>query len=378
MSVDTVNHSTRKHAKLSASSSARWLTCTASVSLTDHLPNPSSKFAQEGTAAHEVADMCLQNNCNADKYLGDIVEDFVVDEDMVYYVQQYLDYVRDLGGTMFPEQRVDFSNYIPEGFGTSDAIVIDEPNKHVHILDLKYGKGIEVSAEDNTQGMLYAVGVMNEYGFIYDIEKVTIHIVQPRIGNFSEWSISVKDLHIWATWASSRADEALSGEGVFRPSPKACQWCLANSTCRERAKYFENIIKMEFDDLDGEPKKDLKELTDDEVSNILAHKEDIVKWLKAVEGHVISKLENGEPMKGWKMVAGRSIRKWSPDAETELETLLGDDAYSKKLIGVTDAEKRLGKKAFADLDLTIKPDGKPTLVPESDKRQAIENIKDMF
>jgi hypothetical protein len=376
--AEEVNHGQRAHAKLSASGSAKWLGCPASVGMEAGYKDSTSVFAQEGTAAHEVADLCLQNNRNAAFYIGETIEKNEVDEDMAGYVQEYLDYVRSFKGILFPEQRVDFSNFIPEGFGTSDAIVIDEKAKTVHVHDLKYGKGIEVSAIDNTQGMLYAIGVMNDYGYIYDIETVVIHIIQPRKWNFSQWEIPVSDLMLWANWAKERAELSLTKDAPFNPSEKSCQWCKAKGDCSVLAKFSHDLITADFDDLDGAELTNPDKLTNDQLSSILSHKKLITDWLGAVESSIISKFERGESLPGFKMVAGRSTRKWNSDAEVILTHELKDKAFNKKLIGIGEAEKLLTKKKLAELDITDKPEGKPTLVPEADKRVALSQTIDDF
>lgn len=361
-----------KHAKLSASSSARWLSCTASVKASEGYGDKSSVFAQEGTCAHEVADRCLRTDRDAHTFIGQTIEGIDVTTEMAEYVQQYVDYVRDHHGDLYPEQRVDFSNYVPDGFGTSDAIVV--AGDTCHIFDLKYGKGVPVFAENNTQGMLYALGVLNDYGFIYEIETVVIHIVQPRIGNFSHWEITVSDLIKWGKFANARAIEALSDNGTYSPSDKACTWCPAKADCKALADHTRQIIAAEFDDIDASTER----LSDDQKRLILDNAKLIKSFLDAVEASVKEQIESGKPFDGYKIVHGRAVRKLKPEAEQVLTDLLGDDAFEKKLKGVTALERQLGKKAFTELDLTVKGDGAPTLVPESDKRPAIETAADMF
>jgi hypothetical protein len=365
----------KKHATLSASSSARWLSCTASVNACAEMPNKSSAFAQEGTRAHEVADLCLRSGNDASYYLGHNIEGGIVDKEMTEHVQQYVDYVLDLGGDLYPEQRVDFSNYIPDGFGTADALVINANRKHLDVCDLKFGKGVAVYAEDNSQGMLYAIGVLNEYGFIYDIETVAIHIVQPRIHNFSEWTITVAELLEWAEWAKSKALEALSDNGVYDPNEKACKFCPAKATCSALFEHTQKVVSAEFDDLTDYT---TDRLSDDQIRLVLDNADLIMSFLGAVKEHVKVKLESGEGFKGYKLVAGRSNRKLKPEAENILSERLGEDAYTKKLKGLGDLEKLIGKKEFNALDLTVKADGAPTVVPESDKRKAIESVTEMF
>lgn len=388
MENSEVNHSERKHAKLSASSSARWLTCTASVKAIDDATRTmrvvikdSSPFAREGTAAHEVADLCLRNNKHADEYFDEVVEDVRVDWEMVENVQKYLNYVRHIGGHLLPEQRVDFSTYIPDGFGTSDAICVVEDEKTVHIFDLKYGRGVEVSAYENTQGMLYAVGVLNEYAYIFDIDhtwKFVIHIVQPRIGNYSDYEITVKALLDWAEWAKGQAEEALSENGVYAPSEKACKWCAMKPICRHRKEHIEDEMMIQFDNLDEEPPKDQHTLSMDELGLIFSYKAQLVEWLNSIEAYLQTQMESGEPVKGFKLVHKRAIRRWSEDAEEKLVEALGEQAYKKSIIGIGEAERLIGRQNLKDLDITEKPDAKVTIAPESDKRPALEPVADMF
>ncbi len=364
-----------KHATLSASSSARWLSCTASVKACADLPNKSSAFAQEGTRAHEVADLCLRNNVDATHYMNADIEGGIVDKEMCEYVQQYVDYVRDLGGDLYPEQRVDFSNYIPDGFGTADALVLHAKKKHLDCADLKYGKGVPVYAEKNSQAMLYAIGVLNEYGFLYDIETVTVHIIQPRIHNFSEWSITKAELLKWAEWAREKALEALGDNGVYDPNEKACQFCPAKATCTALFEHTQKVISAEFDDLTD---CTTDRLNDDQLKLILDNADLVASFLTSVKEHVKGRLESGDSFNGYKLVAGRANRRLKPEAEQVLTDKLGEDAYNKKLKGLGDLEKMIGKKEFNALDLTVKGEGAPTLVPESDKRKALESVTEMF
>lgn len=366
---------TKKHATLSASSSARWLSCTASIKACADLPNKSSAFAQEGTRAHEVADLCLRSGNDAEHYLGHHIEGGIVDREMTEHVQTYVDYVRDLGGDLYPEQRVDFSNYIPDGFGTADALVVNVKENHLSCVDLKYGKGVPVYAEDNSQAMLYAIGVLNEYGFIYDIDSVTVHIVQPRIHNFSQWGVSVTDLLEWATWAKGKAIEALGDNGVYDPSEKACKFCPAKATCPALFEHTQKVISAEFDDLTD---CTTSRLNDDQLKLVLDNADLITSFLNAVKDHVKERLESGDGFTGYKLVTGRSNRKLKPEAEQVLSDRLGDEAFNKKLKGLGDLEKLIGKKEFNELDLTVKAEGAPTVVPESDKRKAIESVAEMF
>jgi hypothetical protein len=367
------------HAKLSASGSHRWLNCSGSVQAESEYPESNTSFAQEGTAAHELADKCLRSGDNSDQYLGVVIEGVTVDADMVEHVQGYLDFVRSFDGELFPEQRVDFSPWVHDGFGTSDAIVITS-NK-VHIIDLKYGQGVIVDAENNTQGMLYALGVYNDYGYLLDDQdSFVIHIYQPRANNFSEWEISLKDLLKWGEWVKLRADEALEKDAPRTPGDKQCMFCKAKASCPALLKFTQEIIIAEFDDLDD--LQDPNKLSNAQIKKVLEGKKLIESWLSAVESSVFAKLMNGEKFKGFKLVEGRSLRQWANESAAQVALLsLRDEneVFTKKLISPAQAEKLLGKKEAKQIqDLIIKPQGKPTLTTEDDKRPEFGNVENLF
>ena len=361
-----------QHAKLSASGSHRWLSCLGSVDAEKSFKDFSSAAAQEGTAAHELAEIVLQNggNCHAliDKPLIE-TNTHTVTEEMADYVQEYVDYVTSVGGEQFYEERVDFSEWVPEGFGTSDVIAIN--GETLDVIDLKYGKGLRVDADENSQGMLYALGAYNEYGMIYSFKTVRIHIVQPRLDHISVWEISIEDLLKWGAWVAEQAQTIQEGGAPRNPGEKQCQWCKAKAACPAIKSYAENIIMSGFDELDS-PMPDT--LNDDELRAALESKKLIVSWLDAVESLVNERLQKGEAFEGFKLVAGRSLRKWGDEeaACDTLEACLGNEAYERKLLTPAKAEKALGKTRAKDIqDLIVKPEGKPTLAPESDKRKSI-------
>ena len=218
------------HAKLSASGSARWLNCPGSVNAEKGVKEKSSFFAQEGTAAHALAEYCLVNHVSARSQLGNIFEGFEVTSDMTDHVQNYVDYVLQFEGQHMYEVRVDFSPWVPEGFGTCDAMIIGDSRK-LRVIDLKYGKGIRVDAEDNTQAMLYGLGAYEDFGHIYDIDSIVITIHQPRLDHVSEWEITVTDLLAWGEEVKSKAADCFKDDAPREPSEKACQWCKAKPTC---------------------------------------------------------------------------------------------------------------------------------------------------
>lgn len=372
--MKTVDHTNRVHALLSASGSATWLNCTGSVKANLQYGkafNTSSEYAELGTAAHELGETCLRTGNPAIQYEGQKFNGFVVDKDMAGYVQQYADYVNGLlkpDSILKIEQRVPFTDWVKDGFGTADAIIIHTDGV-IDVIDYKHGQGIAVSAVDNTQGQLYALGVYQEFSSFVDIKKINIHIVQPRKDNFSDWSISVDDLLEFGEFVKDRAEQALSDNAPRTPSAKACQWCIhgRQGNCKEQADFVANVINQEFEDIDPDA---VQNLSDDRKAEILKHKKLIETFLKSIEDSVFKTIADGGEFKGYKIVEGRSIRKWKEGAETKIVEQLGDDAFDKKLIGITKAQKLLGKDAMEEL--TEKPQGKPTLAPEEDKRKPME------
>lgn len=364
------------HAKLGASNAHRWLHCSGSVKAEQGYDNKSSPFAIEGTAAHELGELALIAGAEPSDWIGrPLIEnsEWVVDEDMAHHVTTYTDYVRQASmgaDNVEYEQRVSYADWVPEGFGTADVVILKGDT--IHVCDLKYGKGVQVDAENNPQGMLYALGAYAEFGFVSDFKTVKISIIQPRLDHISEWSISVKDLLKWAEWVSQRAEIALSPDAERTPGEKQCRFCNAKATCPALMKYTEDIIMADFDDLDDMPSPD--KLTDNQLRKVLEHKGLIEGWLTSVETVVQERLESGHGFDGFKLVEGRSLRQWeSTDAaETVLADLLGDKRYSIKLLSPAQAEKMVPKDQRKRLEVAIvKPAGKPTMVRESDKRPAI-------
>lgn len=362
------------HAKLSPSSSARWLSCTGSVKAEQAFPSSTTSYAAEGTTAHALAELCLTTNTPTSNYIGQTLEGYIVDEDMAEHIAAYCAYVKSYSGVHLYEHRFSLAKWIPDSFGTSDAVVIDEANKTAHIIDLKYGKGVSVEAEQNTQAMLYALGVIDDLGFMYEFDTVVIHIYQPRIKNYSSWQTSTKYLLEWVEWAKQRAKEALQDDAPRTPSDKACQWCKAKATCKALLDHTHNVLMNDFDELDN-IKPDT--LTDRELKVILDNAKLIKSWLDAVESHVFDKLNNGQDFDGYKLVEGRSTRAWLNE-DTAAQVLLKsglepDTLYTKKIISPAQAEKVLKKDKELFASLVTKSAGKPTLVPSCDKRIALND-----
>jgi hypothetical protein len=373
----------KKHAKLSASGSSKWINCPGSIEAESKVPNKSSVYAEEGTLAHELADICLKAGVDTSAFISKEIHaesdnkvlSTIVDKEMAKFVQEYIDYVRSFetkNSQLYTEDRVDFSNIAPDGFGTMDSAILDYDSGVCHIFDLKYGQGVEVSAIENTQGQLYALGFYNELKCLDVIKSFVIHIVQPRKYNFSQWEISIEDLVAFGEFAKKKAQEALTPGAKRVPGYKQCEFCNAKASCTALDKFTQDIISADFDNLD----EINIALTDERVKLILDNKKLIESFLNAVETKAFERLISGEKIPGYKIVEGRSQRKWIDGAEAMLIEKLGEEAFEKSLIGITAAEKKLNKKDVNDL--TYKPPGKLTLAPESDKRPPVTSVSDDF
>lgn len=368
------------HAKLSASGSHRWAHCPGSIKAEEGIADRSSAAADEGTAAHELAELVLTGGGSCHDWINKpLIENnaHTVSQEMADYVQQYVDYVKSHSGQHEYEQQVDFSEWVPGGFGTADALVLGGTT--LRVIDLKYGKGVQVDAFENTQGLLYALGAVSDYEYLADIEKVVICIVQPRKDSISEWEITKADLMKWGEWLSERANQALSDDAPRVPGDEQCKFCKAMATCPALMKLAHKVIATDFDNMDDVANPDT--LSDEQLAEALTAKKLVLSWFDAVEQHAFGKLERGEPFPGFKLVEGRSLRQWADEAVAEqtLVELLEHDAYERKLLSVAKAEKALGKKgASAIADLITKPRGKPVIVPESDKRPALGATENDF
>lgn len=367
------------HARLSASGSHRWLYCPGSVKAEESLPNTTSYHAEEGTAAHELAELALMGSGNARDWLGKQLPEsnaFTVTDEMANAVQVYVDYVRGFSGEHAYEQRIDFGDWVPEGFGTADAVIVQDDK--IRVIDLKYGRGLRVDAEENTQAILYALGVYAEHELFIDIKNVVITIVQPRLDHIDEWEISISELLKRGEWIRQRAEEANSPDAERVPGEAQCLWCKAKATCPALMKFTNAAIMSDFETLDL---VNVDRLTDSQLRQALDSKKLIIGWLDAVEMYIKERVENGGAFEGYKMVEGRSSRSWSDEklAIGVLESELGEQAWEKKLLSVAKAERSLGKAKLGVIsDLVLRSSGKPTLVPESDKRPALGATADDF
>ena len=363
-----------KHSFLSASASHRWINCPPSARLCEEYADRPSEYAQEGTDCHEL---CAYK---VEKALGRRVKDPT--ENLTYYSQEmedcaagYAAYVSELLETakqtcadpvILIEQRVDFSRWVQDGFGTADCIVIADGE--LNIVDYKHGKGVEVSAVDNPQMMLYALGALRIFDCLYDIETVSMTIYQPRRENVSTWVISVAELRDWAEKTlKPKAELAFKGEGEYCPG-SWCQFCKAAVKCRARADAKLQLAKYEF----AQPPL----LSDAEIGDILGKLDDLTKWANELMAYAQEAAVNhGKQWPGYKLVESRTNRKYTDeDAVVAAARAAGyTDIFKKSLIPITEMEKLMGKKTFAEVlgGLVVKPKGKPTLVPASDRRPAI-------
>lgn len=363
-----------RHALLSASSSKRWLNCTPSARLEEQFAEETgnSVYAEEGTAAHALAEYKLKRSMKrrskrpASDYQCDEMEECT--DGYVSYAMEQVELARQecKDPVVLIEQRLDYSAYVPEGFGTGDLLIVAD--RVLTVVDLKYGKGVAVEAERNPQMMLYGLGALELFGAIYDIDTVRMTIYQPRLESVSTWEISVSDLMEWVEKElKPKAALAISGEGEFRSGPW-CRFCKAKDTCRARAEEYLRLAQMEF--------RAPALLTDDEIAEVLKVADELARWSADVYAYAQDEaVTRGKKWNGFKLVEGRTCRKYTDEEEAaEAAVAAGyTDIYKKSLIGITEMEKLLGKKKFAEVlgKLVYKPQGKITLVPESDKRQEV-------
>lgn len=367
------------HAVLSASASDRWINCPPSARLCEGYDDVSSDYAAEGTDAHTLCEYKLKAalGMNPENPIENLSR---YNEEMDECASSYAEYVMEIveavkltgcTPTVLIEQKVDFSRWVKDGFGTADCIVI--ANKTLNIVDYKHGKGVEVSATDNSQMKLYALGALEIVDYIYDIEDVKMTIFQPRKDNVSVFRITKEELLEWAnTTLSHKAQLAYEGKGEFNCG-EWCRFCKAKAECRERAEANLELAKYEF--------QTPALLTDEEISEILTKVDALTAWASDIKEYALQQAISGKEWNGWKLVEGRSNRKYTNEAVVaNVVSDAGFDPFEKKVLGVTAMQKMLGKSRFDELlsPYIEKPQGKPTLVPDTDKRQAINTAKNDF
>lgn len=380
-------HENRPHALLSASGSSRWINCTPSAKLEEKYgKQTTSVYAQEGTLAHEISELYIKHDIlhsiDAEEFshqLEILMENELFNEEMLSVIPIYVDYCaseyksaksQNSEAIMEIEQKLDLTEYVPESFGTADCIIISDGT--IEVIDLKYGKGVPVYADANRQLMLYGLGALRKFDVMYDIQNIKLTIVQPRINNISTWQISVKDLMHWAeTELKPAAKLAFEGKGEIKAG-SWCKFCSVKNQCKALAEQQLEIANYEF--------KKPEFLSDDEISDILKRAHKFIEWINSIEEYAQTEAYNGNKVwPGFKVVEGISRRKWV-DEEKVIDTLysrfpeLSDDQiFDTKLVSISQIEKLLGKKTVQEKlgDVIIKPQGKPTLVPDTDKRPSI-------
>lgn len=368
-----------KHAYLSASASHRWLACPPSAKLCAGINDSGSPFAQQGTDAHALCEYKVE------KLLGRVAKDPT--EDLTYFDAEmdecsdsYASFVLEQAEEarthckdplILIEEKLDFSKWVPEGFGTGDCVIIADDI--LHIIDFKYGLGVLVEAENNPQMMCYALGALDTYEYLYDIQAIRMTIFQPRRANISTCEISRDELTAWAeNVLQPTAALAFNGEGEFAAG-EHCQFCKAKAACRKRAEYNLELAKYDFE----MPAL----INNDEIAALLPRIEEFISWANDIKEYALKQAISGVEYPGFKIVEGRSVRRYTDEkAVAAAVTKAGFDPYEKKLLGITAMTSLLGNKKFEELlgNLVVKPPGKPALVPDSDKRPAMNTAKDDF
>lgn len=385
----------RAHAKLSASSAERWINCPGSVALSECFPeSPGSIYTEEGTLAHAMAEEYLKTRLGRVPIkLRKRIKEFYDEhpelggsyEQMEEYIIPYCEWVLEefeamktkLGrADLKLEERFSMEEWIPEGFGTSDVVIYGDGA--LHIIDLKYGKGVEVSAEDNPQLKLYALGTLSVVELIQDIEEVKMTIYQPRLDNVSTYRTTAKELKRWGEEVVKPAAQAALGENAkIRAGESQCRWCPAKDRCKVRAKHYEKLLYYKNEAL----------LSNADLARILKISSGLKDWVDGIKELALKEALEGEGIPGFKVVEGRANRKYTvPDeqiAQAAVEAGYDESlVWERKLLTLSNMEKLVGKKAFPEIfkGMWEKPEGKPTLVPDTDKRPAIagSNAEDDF
>ena len=370
------------HARLSASSAERWIHCPGSVAVSERLPaQPTTDYAEAGTEAHSLAELKLRDavsklswrrishkNVEELKRIREngLFYDEEMEEATTIYVDRVLEEINDIRAERcLIEQRLDMTRWIPDGFGTSDAILLGKTR--LEVVDFKYGQGVRVSAVENPQMRLYGLGALALFEDLNDFEYVRTTIVQPRLNHISSEEISVEELLQWGEEVvKPQAELASTGAEIFAAGDW-CRFCPAKAICRERAKLKNDLARFEF----AEPPT----LSDDEIAEILELLPRLTSWASDISDYALQQALNGTRYDGFKIVEGRSVRKWSDDLKVAERLIAAgyDEAllYERRLNGITAMEKLVGKKKLPEIagDLIIRPQGKPTLVPESDPRE---------
>ena len=369
--------SAEQHARLSASGAHRWLHCTPSAALEATLPDSTSEYAAEGTLAHAIAELRLRKQYTEPmgpqkfkKALDKLKADKLYQSEMDGHIGTYYDYIASVTHS-FPaapwvgvEKRLDFGDWVPDGFGTGDCLIIG--GDVMHVVDLKYGKGVPVSAENNPQMMLYGLGAWAAYSLLYNIQRVVLTIVQPRLDSISTWEISINELLAWGDSIKPIAQQAHAGAGEYSPGDH-CRFCRAKTTCRARAEHY---LALDYQYQQTKPAL----LSNVEIGSILPRAEGLDTWYGELKTFALDEVLAGRDIPGYKAVEGRRVRVITDfDAAIGTLAVAGYDRelfYKRVAVAMGEIEKTLGKAKFAELlaPYIVTPPGKPTLVPVTDKR----------
>lgn len=372
-----------QHALLSASSAHRWLHCTGSPLLEKEFPDTTSVYAQEGTLAHELCELKLKKYTTVmpkgtyTRAHNKIMKSELWQNEMEGTSETYLEYVKEImlsceiAPAVLIEKRVDFSRYVPEGFGTADCLIL--AGDTLHVIDYKHGKGVVVDADHNQQMMLYALGAMDELSLLYRFKSVHMTIVQPRVNNISEFTMTADELREWGeSVVKPKAEAAISGKGEFEAGDW-CRFCRAKQQCKTRYESNDSL----YPELSA--RHDPRLITLEELGEYLKRGRDMAAWLEDMKEYALSESLAGADVPGWKAVEGRGSRAFT-DTDAAVDTLIknGIDEsvlYERRVLTLAQMEKAVGKKAFGEIvgNLVVKNPGKPTLVEESDKRPRITN-----
>ena len=385
--MNDVQHSSRAHARLGASSSHRWMMCPPSVKLSEQFEDRPSAYAEEGTFLHELCELKLH------RYLGDMYPEHIeqlyaehrdsefysdeaeaVTDEYVAFCIETTEAVRSScpDPLIMVEHRLDYSEYVPEGFGTGDLVIVADGV--IEVIDFKGGRGVRGDANRNSQLMLYGLGALLEFDPLYDIRTVRMTIVQPRLSNTSTYEITSGELIRWAeSEVRPKALLAYEGKGEFCAG-EWCRFCKARYTCRKRSEYHMRLAERDF------RQPDL--LSDEEIADILPVAESLNSWVQDLLAYATQEAVGGKSWPGYKLVAGRSVRRYTSEAEViKAATEAGyTDIYKTTLLGVGELEKRLGRKRFGEVlgRFVVKPAGAPMLVPESDPRRPYSDAASDF
>lgn len=372
-----------QHALLSASSAHRWLHCTGSPLLEKEFPDTTSVYAQEGTLAHELCELKLKKYTTVmpkgtyTRAHNKITKSELWQNEMESTSETYLEYVKGImlackiAPAVLIEKRVDFSRYVPEGFGTADCLIL--AGDTLHVIDYKHGKGVVVDADHNPQMMLYALGAIDELSLLYRFKSIHMVIVQPRVNNISEFTMTADELREWGeSVVKPKAEAAISGKGEFEAGDW-CRFCRAKQQCKTRYESNDSLYP------ELSERHDPRLITLDELGEYLKRGRDMAAWLEDMKEYALSETLAGAEVPGWKAVEGRGSRAFT-DTDEAVDTLIknGIDEsvlYERRVLTLAQMEKAVGKKAFGEIvgNLVVKNPGKPTLVEESDKRPKITN-----